>query len=164
MALKGLYFVPSKIILMYLPQLFQSLRYDFFFQIQHFLIKKSLEFASVCHNVLWFSKVETVEDKTKNRKVPLPLAENLPEMALNLSSNLYEKLNLQQKTFFDTETEFFEKITSISSRLHPRDHSKDQKKKIIKDWLITYNKEIPDCAYLPTNQNCRVVGIVTSSG
>lgn len=24
--------------------------------------------------------------------------------------------------------------------------------------------EIPDCAYLPTNQFCRVVGIVTTSG
>ena len=29
---------------------------------------------------------------------------------------------------------------------------------------MEYNKEIPECVYLPTNQTHRVVGIVTSSG
>jgi hypothetical protein len=30
--------------------------------------------------------------------------------------------------------------------------------------LIEYNKNIPESVYLPTNTNCRVVGIVTNSG
>jgi hypothetical protein len=55
---------------------------------------KSKEFASVAHNVLWFCKVETVEDKSKGRKVPLPLTENLPEMAAIMEHNTYHKMNL----------------------------------------------------------------------
>ncbi len=42
--------------------------------------------------------------------------------------------------------------------------SKDQKKALIKEKLIEYHKDIPECVYLPTNQNCRVVDIVTTSG
>ena len=42
--------------------------------------------------------------------------------------------------------------------------SKDEKKAKIREKLIEYNKEIPECVYLPTNQTCRVVGIVTGSG
>lgn len=68
-----------------------------------------------------------------------------------------------QATFFRTETDFFEKITSISGLLKPS-QSKDEKKARIKEKLIEYNKEIPECVYLPTNQTYKVVGIVTSSG
>jgi hypothetical protein len=44
--------------------------------------------------------------------------------------------------FFDTETEFFEKITSISGILYPK-QSKDEKKALIREKLIEYNKSIP---------------------
>mmetsp|Transcript_35345 Transcript_35345/g.54110 ORF Transcript_35345/g.54110 Transcript_35345/m.54110 type:complete len:121 (+) Transcript_35345:1599-1961(+) len=65
--------------------------------------------------------------------------------------------------FFNTETEFLERITSISGILKPS-QSKDEKKAIIREKLIQYNKDIPKNVYLPTNQRCKVVGIVTSSG
>jgi hypothetical protein len=42
--------------------------------------------------------------------------------------------------------------------------SKDEKKARIKEKLVEYNQDIPQCVYLPTNQTYRVVGIVTSSG
>jgi len=42
--------------------------------------------------------------------------------------------------------------------------SKDEKKAIIREKLIQYNTEIPERFYLPTNQGCHVVGILTSSG
>lgn len=35
---------------------------------------------------------------------------------------------------------------------------------MIREKLIEYNKTIPESVYLPTNTNCRVVGIVTNSG
>jgi hypothetical protein len=52
------------------------------------LIKKCKEFASVAHNVLWYCKVEEEEDKTKGRKVPLPLRENLHEVTVVLRDNI----------------------------------------------------------------------------
>ena len=72
-------------------------------------------------------------------------------------------MNESQKAFFETETAFFEKITSISGLLQPS-QSKDEKKAIIREKLIEYNKEVPECVYLPTNQTCKVLGIVTNSG
>jgi phosphatidylinositol 4-kinase len=47
--------------------------------------------------------------------------------------------------------------------LQPK-QSKDEKKAIIREKLAEYNKSIPDSVYLPTNSNCRVVGIVPTSG
>ncbi len=69
----------------------------------------------------------------------------------------------EEQKYFETETTFLEKITSISGILKPS-QSKDEKKAIIREKLIQYNKEIPENVYLPTNQRFRVVGIVTTSG
>ena len=55
-----------------------------------------------------------------------------------------------EKMYFETETQFLEKITSISGILKPS-QSKDEKKAIIREKLIQYNKEIPENVYLPTN-------------
>eukprot|EP00347_Sterkiella_histriomuscorum_P009815 403339780 len=163
MGLKPLEYVDSKIILLYLSEIFQSLRNDCQQQIQKFLIKKSKEYASVAHNVLWFCKVESQLDKNKGRKVALPLRENLPEVAELLDRNVSKTMTNIQKEFFEIETEFFERVTSISGLLNPK-QSKDEKKAIIREKLVEYNKSIPESVYLPTNSNCRVVGIIPSSG
>ena len=44
--------------------------------------------------------------------------------------------------FFDIETEFFERVTSISGLLLTK-QSKDEKKAIIREKLTEYNKSIP---------------------
>jgi phosphatidylinositol 4-kinase len=93
----------------------------------------------------------------------LPMAETLPTTTADLFKVIEVMLASKEKEFFRTETGFFEKITSISGLLEPA-MSKDKKKAIIKEKLIEYNQDIPECVYLPTNQTCRVVGIVTNSG
>jgi len=95
--------------------------------------------------------------------VPLPLRENLPEVVALLEKNIVRHMTPEALQFFETETEFFERITSISGLLYPK-QSKDEKKAVIREKLIEYNKSIPASVYLPTNTNCRVVGIVTNSG
>jgi hypothetical protein len=107
--------------------------------------------------------VESIPDKSKGRKVPLPLRENLPEVVALLEKNIGRHMTPEALQFFETETEFFERITSISGLLYPK-QSKDEKKAVIREKLIEYNKSIPESVYLPTNTNCRVVGIVTNSG
>jgi hypothetical protein len=44
--------------------------------------------------------------------------------------------------------------------------NKDEKKRIIREELtrIVNEEGIPPCAYLPTNQNCKVNNIITTSG
>jgi len=60
------------------------------------------------------------------------------------------KMNTHERDYFETETNFLEKITSISGVLAPS-QSKDEKKAIIREKLIQYNKEIPPSVYLPTD-------------
>jgi hypothetical protein len=91
------------------------------------LIRKSKEFASVAHNVLWYCKVEEEPDRSKGRKVPLPLRENLHEVTVILRDNILSHMTQEALQFFETETEFFERITSISGELMPK-MSKDEKK------------------------------------
>ena len=167
LTMKALDVATPKTIIFFLPQLFQSLRIDKDIGnlIGDFLIRKSLQYVSVAHNTLWFCKVESVLDEREQhaRKVPLPVAEKLHTITDQLYKSIISQLGSLESSFFETETNFFEKITSISGLLEPS-QSRDQKKAIIKEKLIEYNKSIPDCVYLPTNQNCRVVGIVTTSG
>jgi len=93
----------------------------------------------------------------------MPIVENLDKKSENLMRLIFSKMSQIEEDYFHTETDFLEKITSISGVLKPS-QSKDEKKAIIREKLIQYNKEIPPNVYLPTNQRCRIVGIVTSSG
>ena len=56
------------------------------------MIKKCKEFASVAHNVLWYCKCESLPDKSKGRKVQLPLRENLPEVTVTLEKNILKHM------------------------------------------------------------------------
>ena len=60
------------------------MRYDHENQIAQFLLKRCRESASIAHNVLWFCKVESVLEQGGGRKVQLPCAEVLPEIAQKL--------------------------------------------------------------------------------
>jgi len=139
-ALKALDYAEAKTVIFYLPQLFQSLRVDSQNMIALFLINASKQSASVAHNVLWFCRVESVVETGGGRKVPLVVKENLNEKASQLMKVLLEESHMSriQSQFFTTETEFFEKITSISGMLQPS-QSKDEKKTIIREKLIEYN-------------------------
>jgi hypothetical protein len=64
--------------------------------------------------------VESIPDKSKGRKVPLPLRENLPEVVALLEKNIGRHMTPEALQFFETETEFFERITSISGLLYPK--------------------------------------------
>ena len=78
------------------------------------------------------------------------MPETLPTTTADLYKVIETMLASKEKEFFKTETDFFEKITSISGLLQPQ-MSKDKKKAIIKEKLIEYNQDIPECVYLPTN-------------
>ena len=80
----------------------------------------------------------------------MPIVENLDKKSENLMRLIFSKMSQIEEDYFHTETNFLEKITSISGVLKPS-QSKDEKKAIIREKLIQYNKEIPPNVYLPTN-------------
>ena len=62
LTMKALEVSDATTVIFFLPQLFQSLRNDKKQGnlIADFLVRKSLQYVSVAHNVLWFCKVESV--------------------------------------------------------------------------------------------------------
>jgi hypothetical protein len=76
---------------------------------------------SIAHNVIWFCKVESFSDGNTQhqRKVPLPCNENLDVESKKLEKLIYSKMTKTESEYFNTETEFLEKITSISGVLKP---------------------------------------------
>ena len=62
----------------------------------------------------------------------------MPEVTQLLEKNIVANMTDVQTKFFDTETDFFEMVTSISGLLNPK-QPKDEKKAIIREKLIEYN-------------------------
>jgi hypothetical protein len=88
LALKPLEYADPKTVIFYLPQLFQSLRFDNSGRLKEFFKRKSRQSASFAHHLLWFCKVESEHEQQHGRKVPLPLPETLNKTA----ADLYEEL------------------------------------------------------------------------
>ena len=63
--------------------------------------------------------------------------DHAPKLYLTLLDT--DLMSQSQRAFFETETQFFEKITSISGQLQPS-MSKDEKKAKIREKLIEYNE------------------------
>ena len=74
---------------------------------------------SIAHNVIWFCRVESFIDAQPQRKVPLPIVENLDTQCKLLISLIFNKMSKFECDYFNTETNFLEKITSISGVLKP---------------------------------------------
>ena len=110
------------------------------------------------------AEVETrPSEEKKARKVKLGRDDTLPDVCNRIISRIKGKLRKHERSFFETESTFFEDVTRISSILKP-EMSKDEKRKIIKEELIELNKDVPEDVYLPTNPSYIVQSIVTSSG
>jgi hypothetical protein len=67
--------------------------------------------------------------------VPLPITETIDYESKKLENLIMSCMSDEEKKYFETETTFLEKITSISGILKPS-QSKDEKKAIIREKLI----------------------------
>jgi len=94
LALKPLEYADPKTVIFYLPQLFQSLRYDVSGRLKAFFNHKSRVSASFAHHLLWFCKVESVHEEQKGRKVPLPLPETLNKTATEMYDSLMSERHM----------------------------------------------------------------------
>jgi len=164
LSLQYLYYASLETLLFLSSELFQALRTYTQDRVEDFLVKISRRWPSLTHGLIWMAEVELhPSEDIKARKVPLDRDDTLPETCKRIIDRIMGKIRKNEKKFYDTETNFFEQITHISSILKP-EMSKDQKRKIIKENLIERNKDIPEGVYLPTNPSCIVQSIVETSG
>ena len=98
-ALKPFYACDSKIILFYMSQFFQSLRFAKK-QLTAFLVSKSQDLPSIANNLIWFCRVEKVIDDSQ-RKVPLPIPETLDEQSEELEALVMNRMDRREAVQFD---------------------------------------------------------------
>ena len=76
--------------------------------------------------------VETIveTDKKMKRKVPLGREDNVPETAKRIIIEILKHMSNKEKSYYDSETNFFEKLTSICHELNPK-NPKPENKRIV---------------------------------
>ena len=145
-------------------EILQALRTYTNDKVEEFLVSISTKWPSLTHAIVWMAEVETkVTKDKKGRKVPLERDDTLPDTCRRIIQKILAKVRKHEKLFFESESNFFESIMSISSILKPK-MPKDEKRRIIKEHLVEINKSIPKGIYLPTNPSWIVQSIVETSG
>ena len=69
--------------------------------------------------MIWMCNVETIVEQNKKMKwkVPLEREDNIPDTAERIIKRIFENMSKKEKSFYNFETEFFEKITFISGEM-----------------------------------------------
>lgn len=151
-------------ITFYLPQLVQSLRFDYYNLMRNYLYKISKTSILATHQLIWNLKSESKNDnKSEFSYGYLGLllgSDPLPKIALEMINDIESLLSPEAKLLYDDEFSFFEILSSISAKLI-KDEAQKRYKMLheylndLKTQLSLENKII----YLPSNPYKRIVSI-----
>ena len=61
------------------------------------------------------------------RKVPLEREDNIPQTAKTIMQKLTEQMTKREKAYYEEETDFFDKLTSICVQLNPKSPKPENK-------------------------------------
>lgn len=151
--------INSEQLTFYIPQIFQSLEYDFAPSIEKFFLTYCKRSPLFAHKLIWLSRVESRIDGGEDPKIN----EKKRKYADSLPNKIIRNMDMLEKTFWEDEDRFFEDITNISTMLWPAMPPSEKKERI--DAELT--KILPpktSVLYLPTNPHYRVISIMLGSG
>ena len=141
----------------YVPQIVQTLRYDFLGYVQRYIVETAKFSQLFAHQIIWNMKANAYkdEDSTIEDEIKPKLDEVMDDM-INSFSGI-------DKGFYQREFAFFNEITDISGKLRPYiKKEKSEKKQKIEEELRKIKVEVG--VYLPSNPEGIVIGIDRKSG
>ncbi|VDB90811.1 Bgt-5058, partial [Blumeria graminis f. sp. tritici] len=156
-AMRALESHPIDVTFFYVPQIVQILRYDNLGYIERYIVETAQLSQLFAHQIIWNMKAN--EFKDEESQIPDPLKPTL-EKVMN---RMISEFSIIDKSFYEREFAFFDKVTSISGKLKPFiKRPKPEKKQKIEEELRKIQVEVG--VYLPSNPDGVVIGIDRKSG
>nr|OQO30152.1 hypothetical protein B0A51_04540 [Rachicladosporium sp. CCFEE 5018] len=141
----------------YVPQIVQTLRYDALGYVERYIIETAKFSQLFAHQIIWNMKANAYKDD--DQQVPDPVKPTL-DKAMNAMISSWSP---EDRSFYETEFEFFAKVTGISGTLKPFITApKAEKKAKIEEELRKIEVQVG--VYLPSNPDGVVIGIDRKSG
>lgn len=141
----------------YVPQIVQSLRYDFKGYVQQFILKTARVSQLFSHQIIWNMLANSYKDEESTQ--PDLLKPRLDE----IQKLILESLSEENLSFYEKEFGFFAEVTSISGKLRPYLKKSKAEKKIKIDEEMAKIVVRPG-VYLPSNPDGVLVDINRRSG
>ncbi|XP_063720577.1 phosphatidylinositol 4-kinase alpha-like isoform X2 [Symsagittifera roscoffensis] len=159
-AIRLLQSYPEDVLIFFVPQIVQSLRYDDVLgYVKEFILWAAKKYEILAHQLIWNMETNAYRDEDKNLK-----DEKIGDLCLHLVEQIKKNFTPEQEQMYRKEFAFFHEVTSISGKIRPFEKGPKRKaecQRLLKN--IEVGGERKGC-YLPTDPNAEVVGIDYSSG
>ncbi|CCU76309.1 phosphatidylinositol 3-kinase 3 [Blumeria hordei DH14] len=156
-AMRALESHPIDVTFFYVPQIVQILRYDNLGYIERYIVETAQLSQLFAHQIIWNMKANAFKDEES--QIPDPLKPTLDKVM----NRMISEFSTTDKSFYEREFAFFDKVTSISGKLKPFiKRPKPEKKQKIEEELRQIQVEVG--VYLPSNPDGVVIGIDRKSG
>jgi phosphatidylinositol 4-kinase len=139
------------VILFYIPQLVQAVRYDNLGYVSEFIIESARRSQLLAHQFIWNMKTNMYRDEDAQE----PDAE-LYETLEQLIASIINNLSGSALKFYKREFEFFEDVTSISGKIRHQPKGKQRTNALLNE--ISQIRLRKGC-YLPSNSEALVLDI-----
>ncbi|EGD73415.1 Pik4ca protein [Salpingoeca rosetta] len=154
--LKALSHFRPDVILFYIPQLVQALRYDDRGYIQQYMLRAAADSQLLAHQMIWNMATNMYTDEDGEHR-----DEQLGDILELLMGGIKANLHDGALRFYEREFSFFEQITGISGRIRDKELGPERKAACLKE--LAKVKLQPGC-YLPSSPFGMITAIDYSSG
>ena len=142
-AVRVLLSYPPEIILFYIPQLVQAIRYDKMGYVRQLILRATNKSQLISHQLLWNMKTNIFRDENGET-----YDEEIGESIENLMEQIRKMMSPQAVKFYNTEFDFFFKITDISRIIKPFPKGVERKQACLR---ALKEVKVQTGCYLPSN-------------
>ncbi|CDW56508.1 phosphatidylinositol 4 kinase alpha [Trichuris trichiura] len=154
-AIRVLKSYPPSVLLYYIPQIVQAVRYDSLNYMSEFILSMASKSQLLAHQLIWNMQTNMYTDEDGKHKDPV-----LFERLSKLVSKIVTSLSGEAKRFHERQFNFFNEITSISAEIKPFPKGRERKDACMR--ALSRVKVVKGC-YLPSDPEALVVDIDYSS-
>ncbi|KRZ50610.1 Phosphatidylinositol 4-kinase alpha [Trichinella nativa] len=144
------------VLLSYIPQIIQAVRYDPFNCVAEFILSMAKKSQLLAHQFIWNMQTNMYLDEEGKQKDPV-----LYEKLNSIMTDLINSLSGEAKRFYEKEFQFFGEITAISAEIKAFPKGQERKDACLR--ALSRIKVVQGC-YLPSDPEAVVVDIDYSSG